>query len=415
MVKNNFYVEKRKDKQGQLIVTNMPIYLFSSFEGQRLQYYTGERIDLKYWNENKQRVVASYPGSLEINAYLDKLEEDVSRMYREARILNKPITINELKEKLKGEGNLSVPVKTEKTFVDYYNEFLAANKFIKPSTYRKTTTVLHHLQSFSKTNDFELTFESIDHIFFTQFVDYSTGVLLHTNNTIHRHIGIIKWFLKWATKKGYNKNIQFQDFRVKECETEIIALTSKELEFLVKAPMPSKRLEVVKDCFCFSCFTGLRYSDLKNLKKSDVINGAIRIKTIKTQSQLTIPLTNEAIAILDKYKDYPMTAALPVISNQKMNDAVKEVAEFCGFNEPTTIVRYRGGERIETTVPKYQLITTHVGRKTFVSVAFERGMRSEIIRQISGHKNPKVFDRYNKIDVRTIEKEMSIAFQQKVS
>lgn len=411
MVKNNFYVEKRKDKDGQLIVANMPIYLFSSFDGQRLQFYTGERIDLRYWNESKQRVVNSYPGSLEINAYLDKLEEDVSRMYREARILNKPITINELKLKLKGESNPSMPVKADKTFIDYYNEFLAANKFIAQSTYKKTTTVLHHLISFSKANDFELTFESIDHLFFTKFVDYSTGVLLHTNNTIHRHIGIIKWFLRWTTKKGYNKNIQFQDFKVKECETEIIALTSKELELLVKATMPSKRLEVVKDCFCFSCFTGLRYSDLKNLKKSDIINGTIRIKTIKTQSQVIIPLTKEAITILDKYKDYPMSAALPVISNQKMNDAIKEVAEFCGFNEPTTIIRYRGGDRIETTVPKYQLITTHVGRKTFVSVAFERGMRSEIIRQISGHKNPKVFDRYNKIQYSTISEEFYSAFQ----
>ena len=411
MIKINFYLEKRKNKNKELIVENMPIYLFGSFGGQRLQYYTGERADLKYWDHKKQRVKASMAGSLELNAFLDKLNEDVSRIYREAKIMNQPITTDFLKQKLSGKQTKV----NRDSLLDYYAEFLEANRLVAKSTFKKMTTVLYHLRSFSETKRISLQFPNINDEFFTDFVQYSITNLNHTNNTIHRHLGIIKWFLRWATKKGYNDSMKFQDFRFKETETEIIALTEAEFRNLLHVELPSQKLDQVRDAFCLSCLTALRYSDLKNLKKTDVKEDGIIITAIKTKGQQFIPLLLEAKTILDKYKNTPFLKAIPVISNQKMNDYLKEIGKIARIDQPITIIRYQGNERIENTYPKYELLTTHVGRKSFISMAFGRGVRSEIIRQVSGHKNPKVFDRYNRIEFQTVEKEIKNSFENIIS
>jgi site-specific recombinase XerD len=406
MIKTNYYLEKRKDKNGILIIQNMPIYLFASFEGQRLQYYAGERCDLKNWDEKRQRIKGSVPGSLEVNGLLDKLEADACRIYREARIMGQPLSMPEMKARIAGK---TLIVK-QKILIEYYQEFLDTNRHVAKSTFKKMTTVLHHLSSFSESKKVQLRFENMTDIFFSDFVQYSISPLNHTNNTIHRHLGIIRWFLRWTIKKGYNAAVAVPEFKFRETETEIIALTQQELTKLINMKLPSIKLEHVRDAFCLSCLTSLRYSDLKNLKKSDIHGDHAIVTTIKTKSQVYIPLAEDAIKIINKYSDTPTPYAIPVVSNQKMNDYLKEIGGLAEINQPITIIRYQGSERIEKTYPKYELISTHVGRKTFISLAFEKGARSEIIRQVSGHKNPKVFDRYNRITPKTVDAEIRKVF-----
>ena len=124
----------------------------------------------------------------------------------------------------------------------------------------------------------------------------------------------------------------------------------------------------VSDVFLFCCFTSLRYSDVRNLKRSDVKSDHIEVTTVKTADSLSIELNKYSKAILEKYKDihFENHMALPVISNQKMNDYLKELGELAEINEPIRETYYKGNERIDEVTPKYALLSTHAGRRTFI-------------------------------------------------
>jgi integrase len=221
----------------------------------------------------------------------------------------------------------------------------------------------------------------------------------------------LKWFLNWATKLGYNKNLAYKAFQVHNQESKIIILTADELFHLYNLKIEQDYLLQVRDVFCFCCFTSLRYSDVKNLKKTDIADGFINITTIKTKSRVNIPLIPESIAILDLYKNIIGARALPVISNQKMNDYLKDIGKLAGLNRLISKVRYRGSQRIENIYPLHELLSSHMGRKTFVSFMFKMGIDSELIRAISNHKSVSSFARYNKIDDDQKATAMTVAFK----
>ena len=151
--------------------------------------------------------------------------------------------------------------------------------------------------------------------------------------------------------------------------------------------------------FVFCCFTGLRYSDVYNLRRSDVKGDHIEVTTVKTADTLSIDLNDVARGILDKYKEepFPGDKVLPVISNQKMNDYLKELCELAGFNEPIRVTTYRGAERIDTVYPKYALIGTHQGRKSFICNALAAGIPVNVVMKWTGHSDYKAMKPY--IDV----------------
>ena len=151
-----------------------------------------------------------------------------------------------------------------------------------------------------------------------------------------------------------------------------------------------------RDLFCFCAFTSLRYSDMANLHRYDVQDGAISVVTQKTNARLQIKLNSYAQAILDKYKDqyFPGDLALPVISNQKMNQYLKEICELCGFNEPIHITGFRKGRRYDITVPKYSEISTHCGRKTFICFMLSIGIAPQVVMKFTGHADYKSMKPY---------------------
>ena len=148
--------------------------------------------------------------------------------------------------------------------------------------------------------------------------------------------------------------------------------------------------------FLFCCFTGLRYSDVHNLKKSDIRDGYIEITTVKTAERLIIELNNHSKAILDKYKDVEFEGhkALPVISNQKMNDYLKELGELAEINEPVSETYYKGSRRIDTITPKYALLGTHAGRRTFICNALALGIPAQVVMKWTGHSDYKAMKPY---------------------
>lgn len=186
---------------------------------------------------------------------------------------------------------------------------------------------------------------------------------------------------------------------------EVVYLTWEELHHFLNFKFPPNKpsLAPVRDVFCFCCFTGLRYSDVARLKKSDVKRDAstpyISIVTKKTSDRLHIELNGYALSILNLYKNVglPNDKALPVLSNVKMNEHLHEAAEVAEINEPVRVVSYSGSQRIEAVVPKHAVLTTHCGRRTFIVNALRLGIPADVIMEWTGHSNYAAMKPYIKI------------------
>ena len=204
----------------------------------------------------------------------------------------------------------------------------------------------------------------------------------------------------WAFKQGLHQNNAYDTFKpkLKDTQKKIIFLTWEELNKLREFKIsPTKQaLERVRDVFLFQCFTGLRYSDVFNLRRSDIKGDHIEVTTVKTSDSLIIELNDHSRAILEKYKDveFENDRALPVITNQKMNDYLKELAELAEINEPVRQTYYKGNERIDEVTPKYALLGTHAGRRTFICNALALGIPPQVVMKWTGHSDYKAMKPY---------------------
>ena len=416
--KVNFYPEKRNDGSGKLINENVPIFLFFSFSGKRMVYYTGYRIDLEKWDSDNQRVKRNnlnqdgISGTI-INSHLDQLKSTVTDIYTEQKAIKKTPSVqfvrNELRNRMGEEKKAS-------SFFDRFSSFIEsesqANTWAE-GTVTKFWTNYNHLQDFETKKHFKIDFDNIDDTFFNKYVAFQRDDLLHRNTTIAKNLKIFKWFMNWATRKGYNKNLAYKDYNPDlkgiSGNKKIIVLSWEELMHLYDLKVKKNYLDQVRDVFCFCCFTGLRYSDVHNLKQSNIKGDYMEITTIKTDDSLIIQLNQYSKAILDKYKDIPFDddKCLPVISNQKFNVYLKELGQEAKFNQSETTVYYKGAERKEETFPKWKYLSTHVGRKTFVSNALYFNIPAEVIMQWTGHKGHEMLDKYLKINETQKRREMN--------
>jgi integrase len=217
--------------------------------------------------------------------------------------------------------------------------------------------------------------------------------------------------MNYATNKGLNKNMAYAKFKVFREEMDVVYLTEDELMKIYNLQLDSKALEYIRDGFCFSCFTGLRFSDLSQIKPEYIKDDYLIINTIKTREKLQVPLNYYSKEILSKYKAQYLNSFPPVISNQKTNENLKIIAEKADLKEPVSVVKYSGSRKIETLYPKHELITTHTARRTFVTLALEKGIRPEVVMAITGHKDYRTFKKYIKITDKVKLNEMNRLWQ----
>jgi integrase len=413
-----FYLEKRKDKEtGEILSKNVPIYMNFAFDGKRFQFYCGYRINKNQWNEEEQRVrrnnlTENGITSTELNGHLDDIRKTVTDIYRESKALKLSPSVQYIREELKKRlGDEKKP----SSFFDLFEQFIESESM--SSTWTKGTitkfkTNLNHLKRFQEAKRYKVEFDSIDETFFNRYIAFQRDVLDHRNTTIAKNLKIFKWFMNWATKKGHNKNLAYKDYNPDLKGTtrsqKIVFLTWEELMKVYHLPIAKKYLEHTRDVFCFCCFTGLRHSDVYNLKRSNIKQHTIELTTIKTEDALIIDLNDYSRAILAKYKGIAFKGdkCLPVISNQKMNDYLKELGQLAELNQSETITYYKGAERKEKTYQKWELLTSHVGRKTFVSNALFFNIPAEVIMSWTGHKDHKVMENYYKIIAPQKQREM---------
>ena len=404
-----FTLESRK-KDGVLITENVPIRMRVNFASKRIEFTTGYRIDATKWDADKQRVKNSCSNKLkqsasEINASLLEYYTEIQAIFKKFEVEEAMPTPEQIKEAFNAlhKPASEEPKTKEKVlpcdFFQVFDDFVedcGRQNDWTDSTYEKFAAVKNHLTNFRE----GLTFEFFDERGLNDYISYLRDVKEMRNTTIGKQLSFLKWFLRWAFKKGVHQNNAYDSYKpkLKSTQKKIIFLTWDELNRLREFKIPSNKqaLERVRDVFLFQCFTGLRYSDVFNLHRSDIKGDHIEVTTVKTSDSLIIELNNHSKAILDKYKDvaFENDKVLPVITNQKMNDYLKELAEMAGIDEPVRQTYYKGNERIDDVTPKYALLGTHAGRRTFICNVLALGIPPQVVMKWTGHSDYKAMKPY---------------------
>ena len=409
-----FLLDKEKDKPDSKLRYRI------KWDGNTVAFNVGYRVDNNKWVAEAQRCKPNTThgkkkiSAATINSEINRLEETVNDTFFFFEQTGQIPTSSELRDEV-NKRNGKIVEKEEKTFFDYYQQFIieqGKENSWSENTYKRHKTTMNHLKKFAP----DLTFADLTHEGLSQLVDYFMNVEVDNetgmkNYTAKKYINLTKWFLKWASEKGYNKELAFVTFKekLKTIPAKVIFLEWNELMSVYNATFPDEpHLELAKDVFCFQCFTSLRYSDVKNLKKADIYDGYITITTIKTDEPLKIELNKYSKAILEKYKGIEGIYALPVPVNQRMNKYIKEICKACEINEPICRTYYKGAERIDEIHPKYELIGTHCGRKTFICNALMLGIAPNIVMKWTGHRDYKSMKPYIDIADKAKEEAMNL-------
>ena len=412
------------------------IRLRFSFNNQRTDITTGWNLDTEEaWDPNTQTVKQGYVGSrgetaADINLHLQMMQNHLETAFKyfegddiiptpgeviaryEERV-NDVVPKRPAPEKKKNDDN------TPK-FFEAYEQFLveAGDKNAwTEATFEKMAALRADLEVFRKS----IRFSDITETWLTAFVhylrdekqlktprkkkgdreSYETDDLVGIkNSTIEKKLGYLRWFLNWATDKGINTNLAYKTFKptLKSTQKKVIYLTKEELSRIRDYEIPESKsyLEAVRDVFFFCCFSGLRHSDVYNLKRNDIKGDHIEVTTVKTADSISVDLNKMTRDILDKYKDidFPDGKVLPVIKNQPMNRDLKELCELAGIDEEIRITTYKGNQRIDEIRKKYELIGTHTGRRTFIVNALSRGIAPNVVMKWTGHSDYKAMKPY---------------------
>jgi integrase len=302
-----------------------------------------------------------------------------------------------------------------KGFFDHFDEFIEqGKKKWQNNTVKKFTTIKNHLEEFAEKTKFRMEYDALDGKFLDRLLDFYFNDKKYINTYVRKNIRFIQQFLIWAAdeERGYNKKESYKKWKLEtgnknETNTgNIISLSPTEFFQIYNKDVQTERLQRAKDYLTLACFTGLRWSDVANLKKSDINykTGIISITTIKTADPAIIPFNAFSREVLLKYKDTPnynqngVEMAFPVVSGQKMNEALKDMGEKAGLTEMVTIVKQRRNQRVEKTVPKYKLISTHIGRKTFITLSVLLEIKAEVTMGITTHHSHATMEKYYKVN-----------------
>ncbi len=388
------------------------------------------RTDLNHWNPKKEIInSASKIANTKANEALIKTlkKNDAIGNTRISEIKSQVISIaNEI---LLKEGNPDIKTvkdqyilqQTKKTstkvevsrnsLIPTFSEYiLSMNK--SEGTKKNFSTTLHHLKEFEAfkkrkltISDFSLnTYDELTHFLLHNLIKQDGGIGL-ADNTVGTSIKNLKTFLRHCKKRGHKVEVDFTEMKVLKQKKPIYHLTVKEVEKLGEMNFEASRHQKVKDLFVFNCYTGLRYSDLSRLREFHIQDGIIRTRAFKNQKNLRIPLTPKAKEILFKY-DYQ----LPDLSEQKFNKYIKEACKIAEIDTKVEKIRSSSGNKQYEYVPKWQVISTHIAVKTFISMCCEKGISPKVVAEVSGRSLKVIIDHYYGVDTKTIDEQMMRAF-----
>lgn len=422
----NFYLD-RPDKKKRY-----NIFLVYQSGGKRFKKTMKEKVLLDEWNKEKQKVRSHVDGAADINNILELERSKLMKAVRELRLSEQDYSIYEVKKRYFGEH---VKRKRPIEYLEYFIGLMETSR--RRKTLSEYTTIVNDLKEYEKYYEEKLLFENINDEFLAKLLNYLILEKENNVNTIAKKVSTFKTMMNAATKSGYNLKLDFRDFKTKKIETPKVFLNKGELLKLYSSDFSTNyRLEKVKDVFCFGCFTGLRFSDIDGLREESVVKRidktgkeylALDFSVLKTNEQLFVPLNKYAAELIIKYQnnerqnvsDYPEgeigKRIFPKISNQKLNEYLKEIGESVGLDTPFLKINIIGNRRIVDRYRKFELLSSHAARRTFSVLSLEQGMRVEVLQKILGHKDVKTTMKYVTIMEEVKHNEMDDAWDGFVS
>jgi integrase len=379
-VKLSFWVRpSQKNHQGKC-----PIYLRVQQNNVRTQYSIGEYINLSNWDKKGQKVKGNGEEAEAMNGKLDSLKARALKIYNELLLSGEPFNPFTIKDRLvNGLVNAY-------TFNDLMEEYIQKMTSLKGKSYSQPTIIKYrnsqlrinqYVKKRFKRNDLFL--YELDFAFIDGFETFLKTEFNNSNTTCAKHYQRISRVVRIALSKGYINRFPFSDYKPKIDKSPLVYLTFEEVKKIEAKVFSLPRLEMVKKIFLFSCYSGLSFKEMENLKPKNIITSddevfwlnMTRQKTGKPYKVVMLPQAHQLIKDLQEYSGHIQTGKLlPIMSNQKYNAYLKEVADICG-------------------IPK--VLTSHVGRKTFsIGLALRSNVSIELLSALLGHSSIRVTTDY---------------------
>ena len=363
--------------------------------GQRLKYYTGQKISPKSWNFKSCRPRSGAQHKT-LSLFLDKLEIITNELVLEFQIAGKTIFASTLKDHIYARLG-RVKSSDQGTFIDYCEMLTHRRKqdpqFTK-NTIKNYRLFIANLKKFSKRVDFD----EISLPWFSRYTQhfFDRGCSI---NYVNNQVTKLKMFLRAAFDEDISQNQVYlkRAFTVKPIQTPKIYLNDQEIQKLYYHSYPNTYLRNAANLFCIGALTGLRFGDLRRIdfeKNVTIIDKqkCIRWRTEKTQNDVIIPVNDFLDEILSNQK-------IKIISHQKINAFIKKAGRLCGINQMVEKISYPSGKIKRELVPKYDLITIHTARRSFATNMFKKGIPAQSIMKMTGHKSEKTFLGYLNISL----------------
>ena len=379
------------DKHG-----NAPIYARITVNGKRSEFSIKRKVLLEKWSSVAGKIKGTSSEARELNKYINVIQNKIYRIQEELTENEDLITVKRIKNRYLGKD------KTHKMLLEIFQEHnnkveKLIGKDFAAGTAERYRTAKKHVKEYIKkeyqVNDIPVT--DVDHKFITGFEYYLKTTRNCAHNTAIKYITNFKKIIRIAYANDWISKDPFTNWKARLKIVDREFLTVEEIQTMVEKQLHTERLDQVKDIFIFCCFTGLAYSDVKKLSANNVVIGIdggkwIKINRSKTDTRSNIPILPTAEAILEKYAEdseiQRNQLLLPVLSNQKMNAYLKEIADLCKINKN---------------------LTFHLARHTFATtVTLSNGVPIESVSKMLGHKSLKTTQHYAKILDRKVSDDM---------
>ncbi len=376
-MKTNFYLREKQDGIQTKKQVETSIILFASHGNGRLKYYTREYVKPSGWDFDKQVCKKNVSINKRLSAIKTAVDKAHAKLIEQGtRVTNESLK-NALLVELKQDKNQ--PEETNKkndvnTFYELIKRFIDVRGGLRArGTMQRYTALRTHLLGYEDKIKTNVTLKDLNTEFADAFASYlySKG---HQRNTVGKIFIGLKVVLNWAVSSGYPIPPHYKKFTIPSAPTKIIALTETELMQFATVALPAEE-QVTRDLFVFSCYTGLRYSDVVRITPEMIAGNWLTITTKKTEEPLRVFLMPEAIEILEKY-NYRLKG---LRTNQGANKGVKRIARLAGINQKVKVTEYFGNEVKDQTVEKHKVLTFHSAKKTHVTLQLKHGTRPEVL------------------------------------
>ena len=389
-----FYLKSAKASKKGLY----PIYQRITINGIRIELSTSKFVDKAKWNKEAGRIKGNSEEARLINSYLDILKNKAYETEKWMVNNDQEINAQTFKNKL-----LGVEENQRKLLIIFEDHNKRMKELIgkefSNNTFKKYETTISHTREFLKHQYkiIDISIKKVDIAFINDFDFYLRNTKNCNNNSTIKYIRNFGKIVKQCYVNGWLDKDPFLNYKGKVKEVKRTYLTELEIEVILNKNFKVNRLELVRDIFLFSCFTGLAYIDVHNLTKSNIIVGIDGEKWISTHRQKTesaskIPILPVTQMIIDKYENHPQChnedKLLPILSNQKMNAYLKEIAAICEIEKE---------------------LTFHIARHTFATtVTLTNGVPIESVSKMLGHKNLRTTQHYAKVLDKKVSEDMKI-------